>query len=128
MLDESNDISVNELLGIAIVYYSNKYKKVIYIFLSLVLLEKCNALVIVNALKNELLRLKLSLKNMVAIGTDNASVMVGINNGIYKRLKTEVPSLILIKCACHSIQLAVSHATAEFLPKWLEYLVAETVV
>lgn len=126
LLDESNDISVNKLLGIAIVYYSNMYKKVIYTFLSLVLLEKCDALAIVNALKNELLRLKLDLKNMVAIGKDNASVMVGINNGIYKQLKAEVPSLILIKCACHSIQLAVSHAAAEFLPKWLEYLVAET--
>ena len=77
-------ISVNKLLGIAIVYYSNKYKMVIYTFLSLVLLEKCDALAIVNALRNELLRLKLSLKNMVAICTDNASVMIGINNGIYK--------------------------------------------
>lgn len=63
----------------------NMYKKVICTFLSLVLLKKCDDLAIVKALKKELLRLKLDLKNIVAIGTDNASVMVGINNGMYKQ-------------------------------------------
>lgn len=61
-----------------------------------------------NAVKSELCRNNLALKNLLAIGTDNASVMIGVNNGEYKKLKSEIPSLILIKCTCHSLQLAIS--------------------
>uniref|UniRef100_A0A0B7BN88 Uncharacterized protein n=1 Tax=Arion vulgaris TaxID=1028688 RepID=A0A0B7BN88_9EUPU len=42
----------------------------------MVLLDKCNADAIVNAVKNELDEKKLNMKNLLAIGTDNASVMV----------------------------------------------------
>ena len=68
----------------------------------------------------------LKLTNLIAIGTDNASVMTGINNGVYAKLKTEVLSLILIRCICHSIQLATSYASAEALPKILNFIIAET--
>ena len=33
--------------------------------------------------------------------TDNASVMAGINNGLYSKLKQENPSLILMRYVCH---------------------------
>ncbi|KAF2351405.1 protein of unknown function DUF4371, partial [Trinorchestia longiramus] len=126
LLDESNDISVRKMLGIAIVYFSRNRKKIVHTFLSLVMLDSCDANGIIDALKTELANLKLNLANLIAIGTDNASVMVGVNNGVYKKLKEEVPSLILVRCVCHSLQLAMSHASAEFLPKNLEFLIAET--
>lgn len=126
LLDESTDVTVSKLLGIVIIYYSRKHKKVIHTFLSLITLENCDANGIVNALKEELSRLKLNIKKLIAIGTDNASVMVGVNNGIYAKLKMDVPGLILIRCVCHSLQLAVSHASKEALPRCLEFLVAET--
>jgi len=56
---------------------------------------------IVNALKKTLEEMKLNLQNLIAIGSDNASV-IEINNGVYAKLKAEVSSLILIKCICHS--------------------------
>ena len=68
----------------------------------------------------------LTINNCIAIGTDNASVMVGINNGVYSRLKQENPSLILMKCVCYFIQQTMSYASAECLPMNLEYLIAET--
>ena len=37
-----------------------------------------------------------------------------------------VPSIILIKCGCHSLLLAVSHAAAERLPRNLGFLIAES--
>jgi len=43
--------------------------------------------------------------------------MVGINNGVYVKLKEEIPSLLHIPCICHSLKLAVSAAAAETLPK-----------
>ena len=73
-----------------------------------------------------LLTKNLNINNFIAIGTDNASVMVGINNAIYSKLKQENPFLILMRCVCHSIQLAMSYASAECLPMNLEYLIAIT--
>jgi len=52
--------------------------------------------------------------------------MVGINNGVYKKLKEKVPSLIHIPCVCHSLQLAVSAAASTALPRNIEYLIKET--
>uniref|UniRef100_A0A2S2P0Z6 HAT C-terminal dimerisation domain-containing protein n=1 Tax=Schizaphis graminum TaxID=13262 RepID=A0A2S2P0Z6_SCHGA len=52
--------------------------------------------------------------------------MVGQHNGVYAFLSKEVKHLILVRCVCHSIQLAVSTAAAEVLPDHLEYLLSET--
>ena len=125
-MDESNDILVKKLLGISIIYYSHSSHKVKSTYLKIVQLEKCDALSIIKALKQLLVSKKVNINNCIAIGTDNASVMVGINNGVYTKLKQEYPHLILMRCVCHSIQLAMSYASAECLPRNLEFLIAET--
>lgn len=89
-------------------------------------MDTVNADGIVAALRSVLDKYKLNIHNLKGIGTDNASVMVGINNGVYAKLKLEVPHLILIRCVCHSLQLAVSSATKEHLPRNLEFLIRET--
>jgi len=38
----------------------------------------------------------LQLNKVVGIGTDNASMIVRVNNGVYKKVKNNIPSLILI--------------------------------
>ena len=126
LLDESNNISVKKLLGISIIYYSHSSHKVESTYLGIIQLEKCDALSIIKALKQLLISKKVNINNCIAIGTDNASVMVGINNGVYTKLKQEYPHLILMRCVCHSIQLAMSYASAECLPRNLEFLIAET--
>ena len=81
-IDESNDISVLKLLGISIIYYSNILKKIVSTYLGLVEIEECSAKYIVLAIKNLLRAKNLKLLNLIAIGTDNASVMTGINYGV----------------------------------------------
>ncbi|EEC04835.1 hypothetical protein IscW_ISCW024214, partial [Ixodes scapularis] len=109
-----------------IIYYSAEKTKIVTSFLSLCVLESCTAHGIVEAIKYVFKEFKLSLCNMVGIGTDNASVMTGVNNGVCQKLKAEVPNLILVRCVCHSLQLAISAAVADCLPRNLEYLVSET--
>ena len=87
LLDGSNDITVNKILGIAVIYFSKSSKKVISTFLNLIELEACTGDAIVNALKQELLNRNRDLAKLVAIGTDNAGVMVGVNNGVFLKLK-----------------------------------------
>ena len=53
---------------------------------------------IATALKKELLRLKLIITKLIGIGTNNASVMIDVNNGAYNHLKAVVANLILIRC------------------------------
>lgn len=68
----------------------------------------------------------LSILKMRGLGSDNASVMVGINNGVYQKLLQDNPAIILVPCVCHSLQLAVSTSAAECLPALVEFLIAET--
>lgn len=126
LIDESTDISVTKKLGVAIIYYSEKSKSVVSTFLALHSLEKGDAASIVKAVKEVVQDFNLDLLKMQGIGTDNASVMTGVNTGVYKRLKAEIPHLILIRCVCHSIELAVSEAVTHSLPKHLEFLINDT--
>lgn len=126
LIDESTDISVQKYLGIVVIYYSNAHKKVVSTFLDLAELSECNADGIICAIKRTLDRFELSLSNLMGLGTDNASVMTGINNGVFTKLKQEVPHLVLVRCLCHSLQLAVSAAAKQFLPRNLEFLIKET--
>lgn len=126
LIDESTDISVHKYLGLIIIYYSKLHQTIVSTYLDLAELDECNTEGIVSAIKKTLKRFDLRLENLMGIGTDNASVMVGVNNGVYVKLKEELPHLILVRCLCHSLQLAVSAAAKEFLPKNLEFLIRET--
>ncbi|XP_052854739.1 uncharacterized protein LOC128263691 isoform X2 [Drosophila gunungcola] len=126
LLDESTDISVTKLLGIVIIYYSLNSQSMITTFLSLVPIQSGDAKTIAAAVKMELSNLKLDILSLIGIGTDNASVMTGGKQSVYTELRKSVPSLILIKCVCHSIQLAVSQSTKKNFPDQLEYIVADT--
>lgn len=45
---------------------------------------------------------------------------------VYTRLKKNVPHLILIRCVCHSLQIAISKATENTLPRNIEFLIKKT--
>ncbi|XP_029658009.1 uncharacterized protein LOC115232057 [Octopus sinensis] len=51
LLDKSNDILINKLLRIVIIYYSNTHTKVVHTYLSMVSLQTRDADAIVDALK-----------------------------------------------------------------------------
>ena len=72
----------NTVLGISIIYYSNSLKKIVSTYFGLVEIEECDAEHIVLAIKNLLRTKNLKLLDLIAIGTNNASVMTGINNGV----------------------------------------------
>ncbi|KAH7972736.1 hypothetical protein HPB52_016353 [Rhipicephalus sanguineus] len=126
IIDESTDISVTKFLAISIIYHIVTKSRIMTTFLNLCTLEVCTADGIVAAVKSTLMEYCLKLERMRGVGTDNASVMTGINNGVHRKLKAEAPHLVLIRCVCHSLQLATSAVTAEVLPRILEYVISET--
>lgn len=126
LTDESTDISVLKFLGISIMYFNQTEGQIVSTYLALVEMEACDSDAITQAVISTLKKKGLNIKNMVGLGSYNASVMVGINNGVYKKLLNEIPTLIHIPCVCHSLQLAVSAAANETLPRNIEFLIKET--
>ena len=50
------------------------------------------------------------LTNMVGFNSDNANVMVGKNNSVLSRLKSDLPCLMDLGCMSHLINLCVGGA------------------
>lgn len=62
---------------------------------------------------------------MIDIGSDNVSVIVSINNEVHKKLLREVSTLIHVSCVYHSLQLDVSAAGHNTLPRNIEFFIRE---
>ncbi|XP_037825293.1 uncharacterized protein LOC119613346, partial [Lucilia sericata] len=75
ILDEGTDISVEKLLGVVIRYYSSSKKQFVTTFLGLIDLVEGNADALLEGLERLINNMDLDFKKLVAIGTDNASVM-----------------------------------------------------
>ena len=103
--------------------HSNNCGKVASTYLDRTKIEKCDAENIALAIMTFFAHNKFDVKKMVGIHNDNTSVRARINNGAYTKLKKDVPSGILIKCACHSLPLPMPYATSECLPR--TFLIAE---
>lgn len=67
---------------------------------------QCKCRAIVDAFKTTLEERGLHWYNFLGIGTDNASVMVGLNNGVLSEAvgQEQIPSLVHIRCKGHSLQ------------------------
>ncbi|KAL0153997.1 hypothetical protein M9458_050699, partial [Cirrhinus mrigala] len=124
-LDETTDISVNKLLCICVKYRSVKHRKFVSTYLGLVELLDCNANGISDAVVAFLREYGLDIKNLVGIATDGASVMVGKNHSVFTLLKELQPSLQLIRCVCHSLDI-VANKAMQLLPSSMEYMIRET--
>ncbi|KAE9528598.1 hypothetical protein AGLY_012173 [Aphis glycines] len=119
LIDESTDISVLKFLGVTIMYFDRQIGKIMSTYLSLVEMQACDADAITDEVCKTIEEKGLDITKIVGFGSDNASVMVGMNNGVYKKLKEKVPSLI--PCVCHSLKLAVSAATSAKLPRNIDH-------
>lgn len=126
VLDESTDIAVQKMLGIVIQYVSVNLEEVVSTFLGIIHIADGTAETMGKAVDNYIRKIGLKYSNCIGIGSDNAAVMTGHYNGVHKLLEEKwQKKLILMRCSCHSIQLAVTAASAT-LPRNLEFLVKET--
>lgn len=109
-------------------FFSDNKQTIVPTFLGLVELEGGEARFIACALVSFLKKCCLKKVKLLGIGTDNASVMTGINNEVHKVLKEEygLKYLVLVYCVCHYRQLAESHTSNDTILCRLEYLVSET--
>lgn len=105
-------------------FFSFKRRQIITTFYRLIKLIECNANSVHNVITKQLKKHGIKVQNMVGIGVDEASVMVGKHNSVIAILKRELPDLIVVKCVSHSLHLCAGKAV-ELLPRQLEFLVRE---
>ena len=61
----------------------------------------------------------ISFENIVGLGSDNCSTMMGERSGFKKLLKHDIASVFIMGCICYSMTLCASHAV-KVLPSYLE--------
>ena len=92
--------------------------------LNLVPVEGETAAELFETMENDLRKHNIEISHVVGFSADTTNVIFGNNNSIVTRILAANPQCMVIKCACHSCALAVSHACS-VLPRHLEQLVKE---
>ena len=124
-IDETTDIGVNQQCGVMLRFFDNTEGKVRCTFYNLVTLESATADGIFQCL-DKLFSDDGVLKysNLVGLGSDGASVMLGSRNSVLTRLQTEQPAVVSFHCNCHIAALIANHACKE-LPDYLDDLTVQ---
>ncbi|KAL7290720.1 hypothetical protein TKK_0015472 [Trichogramma kaykai] len=123
LTDESTDCSNKKILAVAVQYFNFNLGKIVTHTLTLIELNalSCTAQKLYAAFKSFFVAHEIPLRNIIGIGTDNASVMTGEHKSFCKFLKNDVPNLIVMNCVCHSCNLA-AQTCCSVIPKSVETL------
>ncbi|XP_066585523.1 SCAN domain-containing protein 3-like [Prorops nasuta] len=113
LVDETSDISNEKKMTLLTRYVDNKSLCVQTDLLQLINLDAsdCSAEKIFNAFSNELIKKEIPLSNIIGLGCDNASVMIGRNDSFKTKLLKKSPLLVTMPCICHSCALVASNAS-----------------
>ncbi|KAL1448682.1 hypothetical protein WDU94_000558 [Cyamophila willieti] len=125
IVDESTSIDTKKMMCLMIRYCSTASKKVVTVFYRLVEIDGGDAVTMVTAFKEQLIKDGLNIHKLIGIGVDGANVMVGKHHSFSSILKETVPHLIVVKCVAHSLHLAAEYA-CKSLPQELDYIIKES--
>ncbi|CAG8529935.1 16511_t:CDS:2 [Cetraspora pellucida] len=117
MIDESNSIDEKHLV-IATQYMTLNVPVIRYI--GVIKLEDCRSEYIFEKLKNFISNKELDIKNIAHFGSDGASTMIGLKNGVSTRFKDLNPYMTSVHCIAHRLHLAGQDAAKE-VPYFKEY-------
>jgi hypothetical protein len=112
IVDESTDVSCTKFLVI-LVRYAKKVEndlKVVEEFLAMPKVKDASAAGLKALIVNEFVTRGIPVANIIGFASDNASVMLGKNNGLATLLKQELPWLVVHGCICHSFALCSAAA------------------
>ncbi|KAH6927071.1 hypothetical protein HPB50_026683 [Hyalomma asiaticum] len=125
MVDESTDISTTKQLCIVVRFLNSAENKIATTLLDLVELSDGTAQTLHDTVVKTLDKHGLPVKNCLGLCTDGANSMSGNHNSLFSRLREDNKELVLVKCACHSLDIVASKSM-EAIPSAVEHLVRET--
>ena len=119
IVDETTDRSTKKQMSILAQYYDADDSELKCSFKDLVEVEDSSAQGLYNVVKNCLQLKDIPMENILSFCSDTTNVMMGNKHSFATLLKNDFPNVIIIKCSCHLIHLAASHACLK-LPKFIE--------
>jgi len=111
-IDESTDVSSTQNCVVFIIVLESH--RASSIFWRLLELSRGTAEVIFQAISEAFSSASVSMKKIVAMSTDGASVMTGCSNGVIQKLRSINPGLVGIHCIAHRLSLASSDSAKDF--------------
>ncbi|XP_055535505.1 uncharacterized protein LOC129724543 [Wyeomyia smithii] len=123
--DESTDISSKKSLAHISTQWQEDRLKIMDIFYDLVEVVETDSRTLYNHVTGCFERDKIPYKNqLIGYAADGANNMTGHDKSLSALLKRDVPSLLILKCTCHSIALCSSYA-CKHVPDNIEQLCRE---
>ena len=119
IVDESTDVSTNQMLAVVVRYCDAKTKRVVDSLLDLIEVEDGTGLGLFTAVKKLLNTHAIPLSNIIGFAADNCATMMGTTSGFQAQLKKDIPHVFVLGCVCHSFALC-ANAASNRLPSWLE--------
>ena len=108
-IDEITDVAVNQQCGVTLRFFDHIQGKVRCPFYKL---ESATADGIFQCLDKQFCDDgPLTYANLVGLGSDGASVMLGSRNSVLTRLQIKQPAIISFHCNCHIAALIANHAS-----------------
>ena len=115
LVDESTDKTMEQHLIVYITYLMDGGRgSCMTKFIQLLKIKNSTAQSMYEALSGLLSEMKLSKHKMVGFGSDGASSMRGIHEGLAAKLLRDVPHLLCIHCVAHREALAITDASNYF--------------
>lgn len=121
IIDETTDVSVKKQIAFVVLFYDEASCRVSHSFFDLKECQASNAKDIFLLLKETIIEKGIPFKNLVGFAADTPNVMFGKYNSVSSHLKSEKPSIVLVKCSCHLVHLIASKSALK-LPTYLEDL------
>lgn len=117
IIDETTDISIKKSLVIMVRLWDEN--GIADRFLDLIEVTEANAESLYKTIIGILDNNKIPYTNLAGFGSDNASVMMGVNGGVQAKLKQIAPNIMVQGCVCHSANLCAHYACLK-LPNTVE--------
>ncbi len=113
MVDESNDIMCAKECAILVRYYSEAQDKVTVGFLDMPVCNDSKAANIFNCIASSMHDKGLEWSNCVGFSSDNCNVMIGKNNSVLSRVKSQAPYIYSVGCPSHLVNICAKTAAKE---------------
>lgn len=124
IIDETTDVAAVKEMCIITRYFDDDTNKVNSNFFGLIEVPRADAETLFEKLKAHFENYNVPFENIIGYAADGASTMMGCNNSVKTRMEAVNPSILVMRCICHSAHLAASNACAA-LPGETEDFVRE---
>lgn len=121
IMDETTDMSSKKQCALSVIFFDTETSQVKAMFFDMYEMKSGTADDLYNSMINSIVSKNIPLDNLIGFSSDTCNVMVGKYNSVFSHLKENHPSIVCIKCTCHSIHLAASKACFN-LPRSVEDL------